>query len=186
MNRHLALLSHKNIKDRKEDIKVKKPIFCTIMIVLLCFSLTGCGRNKETTVKQIDMDKLQETMLAADETLPKMQVSTSKDENADLNFSSLSDMDYNYIADYFYAYAKTGTPQEIVVIQLKDSKYEATLMQSLEKHVDSRIKTLQEYNPEQVTMAENAVITRKSGCVSLIISEKNGLVQNAFENFFKE
>ena len=162
---------------------MKKTFFCTTMIVLLCFSLSGCGNNKETTVQQIDIDKLQETMLAADETLPKMQVSNSKDENADLNFSSLSDMDYNRIADYFYAYAKNGTAEEIAVIQLKDSKDEAILMQSLQKHVDSRIKTLQEYNPEQVTMAEKAVITRKSDCVTLIISEKNGLVQKAFEDF---
>ena len=167
----------------KEDIKMKKTFFCTTMIVLLCFSLSGCGKNKETTVQQIDIDKLQETMLVADETLPKMQVINSKDENADLNFSSLSDMDYNRIADYFYAYAKNGTAEEIAVIQLKDSKDEAILMQSLQKHVDSRIKTLQEYNPEQVTMAQKAVITRKSGCVTLIISEKNGLVQKAFEDF---
>lgn len=153
-------------------------------MIFLFFSIVGCGKKNEADVAQIDMKKLQENMLAADETLPKMQVSSSNDENADLNFSSLSDMDYNRIASYFYAYAKSGTAQEIAVIQLKDSKDEAVLMQSLQKHVDNRIKTLQEYNPEQVTMAENAVITRKSGCVTLIISEKNGLIQNAFEDFF--
>lgn len=146
--------------------------------------MAGCGQKSEKNIEQIDMKKLQETMLAADETLPKMQVSSSNDENADLNFSSLSDMDYSRIASYFYAYAKSGTAQEIAVIQLKDPKDEAILMQSIQKHVDNRIKTLQEYNPEQVNMAKNAVITRKSGYVTLIISEKNGLVQNAFDSFF--
>lgn len=162
----------------------KKTFFFASIITFLCFSIVGCGKKNEINVTQIDMKKLQETMLAADETLPKMQISSSNDENADINFTSLSDMDYNRIAGYFYAYAKGGTAQEIAVIQLKDSKDEAILMQSLQKHVDSRIKTLQEYNPEQVAMAQNAVITRKSGCVTLIISEKNGLVQNAFEDFF--
>lgn len=152
-------------------------------MTLLCLSIVGCGKKNEKTLEQIDMKKLQETMLAADETLPKMKISSSDDDNADLNFSSLSDIDYNRIASYFYAYAKDGTAQEIAVIQLKNPKDEAVLMQSLQKHVDNRIKTLQEYNPEQVTMAEKAVITRKSGCVTLIISEKNGLIQNAFEDF---
>lgn len=164
-------------------INNKKTILSATVMILLCFSIAACKKNTQTTVETIDMKKLQETMLASDETLPKMQISSSDDENADLNFTSLSDMDYNRIAGYFYAYAKGGTAQEIAVIQLKDSKDEAILMQSLQKHVDSRIKTLQEYNPEQVAMAEKAVITRKSGCVTLIISEKNGLVQNAFEDF---
>lgn len=157
-----------------------------MITTLLCFCIVGCGNKSEKTVEKIDIEKLQKTMLASDETLPQMQVSSSNDKNADLNFSSLSDMDYNRIASYFYAYAKSGTAQEIAVIQLKNSKDEAVLMQSLQKHVDNRIKTLQEYNPEQVTMAENAVITRKSGCVTLIISEKNGLIQNAFEDFFQK
>lgn len=165
---------------------IKKKFISITMIALLCFSPISCGKDSEKVVEQIDMNKLQETMLAADETLPEMKVSNSKDENADLNFTSLSDMDYNRIADYFYAYAQNGTSEEIAVIQLKDSKDEAVLMQSLQKHVDNRITTLQEYNPEQVPMTENAVITRKSGCVTLIISEKNGMVQNAFEDFFKK
>ncbi len=164
----------------------KKIVLSTFIIVLLCFSLTGCKQKSEKAVEQIDMDKLQEAMFAADETLSEMKVSNSDDENAELNFSSLSDMDYSRISSYFYAYAKSGTAEEIAVIQLKDSKDEAVLMQSLQRHVDSRIKTLQEYNPEQVKMAENAVITRQAGYVALIISEKSGMVQNAFEDFFEE
>lgn len=162
----------------------KKGTLSAAIILLLCFFITGCKQKDEKTIEQIDMKGLQETMLAADETLPQMLVNTSNDENADLNFTSLSDMEYERVSDYFYAYSKTGTAQEIAVIQLKDSKDAATLMQSLQRHVEHRVQTLQEYNPEQTAMAENALIIRNSSCVALIICEKNGMVQNAFEEFF--
>lgn len=156
-----------------------------IMCVMWLITCAGCGKTQENTGKSVDLSALKETMLQADTTLPKMNLSTSEDKNAELNFSALTDLEYSRVDQYFYAYAKEGTAQEIAVIALKDAGDAADFMEALQKHVDNRIGTLQEYSPEQVEMAQNAVITREGSYVTLIICEKSGLVQKAFKEAFE-
>ena len=77
------------------------------------------------------------------------------------------------------------TAEEIAVITLKDEADVAELMESLHTHLKNRKGTMQAYAPDQVSMLEDAVITYKKNCVVLIVSEKSGVVQRAFESYFK-
>ena len=152
-------------------------------VLLLTAGIAGCG-SEETMQENgaaVDMQALRESMLAADTTLPKMKVATSDDEQAELNFSAFSDFAYDRVQSYFYAYAADGGSQEIAVVQLKDAGDAAALMNTMKDHLEDRRGALVAYAPDQLPLVDHAVIKQKGHCVAMIISEKSGLVQQAFE-----
>lgn len=163
---------------------VKK--YVTILLaVVLCISAVGCGKEQKKEEKAVDMKKLQEVVVAADTTLPELKTVTSEDKNAELNFTALSELDYDLVDSYFYSYAQDGDVQEIAVVALKEEGDVAEMMETLEKHVEKRIGTFQEYTPEKVELAEKAVITSEGRYVLFVIAEKSGLIQNAFKDSFQ-
>lgn len=166
-------------------MKKQTSILFTALLIFLFAAACGSKNNTGDTDQAILMPDLQEIMLAADTTLPNMTKISSEDEQAELNFTYLSDLSYDLIDSYFYAYAEDGTAEEIAVILLKDKNDAASMMQSLHEHVTQRQGTFQEYAPEQVSMTENAVVTREGAYIALIICEKNGLVQKAFQSCFE-
>ncbi|MGN0344753.1 MAG: DUF4358 domain-containing protein [Lachnospiraceae bacterium] len=152
-------------------------------VLLLTAGIAGCG-SEETMQENgaaVDMQALRESMLAADTTLPKMKVATSDDEQAELNFSAFSDFAYDRVQSYFYAYAADGGSQEIAVVELKDAGDAAVLMNTMKDHLEDRRGALVAYAPDQLPLVDHAVIKQKGHCVAMIISEKSGLVQQAFE-----
>ena len=72
------------------------------------------------------------------------------------------------------------------MVKLKSKSDAAAMMDSLHDHVKARQGTFEEYDPEQVPLTAGAVITREGRYVVLIVSKKNGLVQNTFQSFFQE
>ena len=154
-----------------------------VCVLLLTACMAGCGA--QTTAQEagaaVDMQALQESMLAADTTLPEMKVVTGDDEQAELNFTAFSDLDYDRVKDYFYAYAADGDSQEIAVVQLKDAGDAAALMNSMKDHLEDRRGALTAYAPDQLPLVDHAVVKQKGNLVAMIISEKSGLVQQAFE-----
>ena len=163
---------------------IVKKYITILLAVVLCISVVGCGKEQKKEEKAVDMKKLQEVVVAADTTLPELKTVTSEDKNAELNFTALSDLDYNLVDSYFYSYAQDGDVQEIAVIALKEEGDVAEMMETLEKHVENRIGTFQEYTPEKVELAEKAVITSEGRYVLFVIAEKSGLIQNAFKDSF--
>ena len=157
----------------------KRTIGKMLALVLICSSLVSCG-NKETKEQPtVDMHELKNELLASDTTLPEMKTVTSEDENAELNFTSLSDMDYSLVDSYFYSYAEGGDVQEVAVIALKEEGDAAD-------HVENRLGTLKEYSPDKVELAEDAVITNEGRYVVFIIAEKSGMIQNTFKESITE
>lgn len=148
---------------------------------------SACGNNdsNSNTDTSVSISQLQKIMLSADSTLPEMTQISSEDEQAELNFTYLSDLSYDLVDSYFYAYASEGTAEEIAVIKLKDKNDAASMMQAMHDHIKNRQGTFQEYDPKQVGMTEKAVVTREGNYIALIISSKNGLVQKAFESSFE-
>ena len=164
---------------------IVKKYITILLAVVLCISVVGCGKEQKKEEKAVDMKKLQEVVVAADTTLPELKTVTSEDKNAELNFTALSALDYDLVDSYFYACAQDGDVQEIAVIALKEEGDVAEMMETLEKHVENRIGTFQEYTPEKVELAEKAVITSEGRYVLFVIAEKSGLIQNAFKDSFK-
>lgn len=164
----------------------KYTIFGMLALMVICSSLVSCG-SKETKEKStVDMHELKKQLLAADTTLPEMKTVTSEDENAELSFTSLSDIDYSMVDSYFYSYAEDGDVQEIAVIALKEEGDAAEAMESLHTHVENRLGTLREYAPDKVQLAEDAVITNEGRYIVFAIAEKSGLIQKAFKDNITE
>ena len=165
---------------------MKKYISCVLLAAMLTMT-SACG-NKGTDNSpetSVSISSLQETMLSADTTLPEMTKVSSEDAQAELNFAYLSDLSYDLVDAYFYAYATEGTAEEIAVIKLKDKNDASAMMKAMHDHIESRQGTFQEYDPEQLSMTEKAVVTREGSYIALIISSKDGLVQKAFESSFE-
>ena len=161
---------------------LKKKITKFIALLLVCsFCIAGCGSKSADNNKKVDMKKLQESMLNSVEGLDKLEVKSSSDSDAKDTFAILCDMDYDRVDEFFYAYASDAEADEIAVVKLKDKSDVAPLMERLQKHVDQRVTTFQEYEPKLVSVIENAIITRQGVYVAMIIGEKNGLVQKEFE-----
>lgn len=156
-----------------------------LCVLMLVAGVIGCGSTKEPSGDnggtKIDMNALQAAMIEADTTLPEMKVVTSEDEQGELNFTAFSDFSYDRVESYFYAYAADGGSQEIAVVELKDAGDAAALMNTLQDHLELREGALGEYAPDQLSMIEHAVIKQSGRYVAMIICEKSGLVQQAFE-----
>lgn len=163
--------------------QIYRKLTVLVCVLLLTAGIAGCGgeETKQPDGAAIDMQALQESMLAADTTLPEMKVATSDDEQAELNFSAFSDFAYDRVQSYFYAYAADGGSQEIAVVELKDAGDAAVLMSTMKDHLEDRRGALVAYAPDQLPLVDHAVIKQKGDCVAMIISEKSGLVQQAFE-----
>lgn len=158
-----------------------KRIICVICALAMCLSVCACGEKTQ----KIDMYELQRSMVSADKSLPEMKISGSWDENAEKAFSYISDMEYNKIHGFFLAYAADGMAYELAVVQLKDKSDAGEMEDSLNEHVQTRVRMYKTYEPEQVQRAENAVVKTVGDCVLLIMSDSPENSETAFKEFTK-
>ena len=158
-----------------------KRIICVICALAMCLSVCACGEKTQ----KIDMYELQKSMVSADKSLPEMKISGSWDENAEKAFSYISDMEYNRIHGFFLAYAADGMAYELAVVQLKDKSDAGEMEDSLNEHVQTRVRMYKTYEPEQVQRAENAVVKTVGDCVLLIMSDSPENAETAFKEFTK-
>jgi len=166
-------------------MKYRKKIVCLTLAALTLAALCGCTNDTGSDGPDIEPEAMVQAMMDVDTTLPEMVTRSSSDAEAKDNFFYLSDLDYNKVDSYFYACADAGTAEEIAVVKLKDKSDAAAMMDSLHKHVEARQGTFEEYDPEQVPLTEDAVVTREGRYVALIVSKKNGLAQKEFQKFFE-
>lgn len=158
-----------------------KRIICAVCALVMALSLCACGEKTQ----KIDMYELQRSMVSADKSLPEMKISGSWDENAEKAFSYISDMEYNKIHGFFLAYAADGMAYELAVVQLKDKSDAGAMEDSLNEHVQTRVRMYKTYEPEQVQRAENAVVKTVGDCVLLIMSDSPENAETAFKEFTK-
>ena len=158
-----------------------KRIICVICALAMCLSVCACGEKTQ----KIDMYELQKSMVSAEKSLPEMKISGSWDENAEKAFSYISDMEYNKIHGFFLAYAADGMAYELAVVQLKDKSDAGAMEDSLNEHVQTRVRMYKTYEPEQVQRAENAVVKTVGDCVLLIMSDSPENAETAFKEFTK-
>lgn len=149
---------------------------------LLAIILSACGSSGQVSESASEMVS---AMVSADASFPEYTLLTSDDADAELNFTSLSDFSYSKVAEYAYAYSSEGLAEEVAVVRLKDSSDAASFMNTLTKHVESRIGTMEAYAPDQVSVLENHILTHEGAYVCLIVSEKNGLQKSVFQDFFE-
>lgn len=146
---------------------------------VMALGLCACSDDSVTA----DAMSVGEQLMEADTSLPDMSVVTSKDENAELNFSMLCDADYKLVDSYYYAYASDGTAPEIAVVTTKKESDNAKVMEAVISHVETRRGTMAEYSPDQVELVSNYTLVRRGRVICYIVSEKRGLAEQAFTEY---
>ena len=155
------------------------------LAALSLLAMCACAGGEDAG-PDLDPADMARAIMDVDTTLPEMVQRSSRDADGADSFTYLSDLDYGKVEAYFYACADAGTAEEIAVVKLKDKGDAAALMESLHDHIKARQGTFEEYNPEQLPLTEDAVVTREGRYVTLIVSKKSGLVQKEFQNFFQQ
>jgi hypothetical protein len=158
-----------------------------IIIITMCVAVMMClsACNKKSSGVDVDMNKMREQMLAADESLPEMTVVSSGDEDAKESFPYLSKIDYDKVADYFLTFSAEGKADEIAVIELKSKSDMAEAKASLEEHLKKRHNTYEQYEPEEVPRVDAAKIVVKEQYIALIICDNDDNVKSAFLKMFE-
>lgn len=166
-------------------IKYAKRAVGLALAALALLACAGCAGG-DGGGPDLDPAEMARAMMDADTTLPQMVERSSGDADGEDSFTYLSSLDYGKVDSYFYACADAGTAEEIAVVKLKDKGDAAALMESLHDHIEARQGTFAEYDPEQLPLTEDAVVTRDGRYVTLIVSKKSGLVQKEFQKFFEQ
>lgn len=152
------------------------------LLLLLALGLCAC-EGGQTSSHAVDMEELQEVLLAADDTLPEMQSVHGGMEDADHSFTYISTMDYSKIENYLTSFSTTGKAEEITVIAVKDPADVSEAEKALQDHLDYRKKIFQQYAPAEAKRLDLAQVFTKDQYAVLIITEKADAVRQAFEDF---
>jgi hypothetical protein len=156
----------------------KRNLLALLLALLLLLTVSACSGDPAPA--GADLGELQAAMLAADDSLPQMtSVSSSMDDGEEL-FAYLSDLDYNKVSGYFLSYSADGLADEIAVVRMKEAADVSAMSDSLRAHVDGRIKLYENYQPDQVPRAEQALIFTSGNDVVLIISDGQAAVKTAY------
>lgn len=166
-------------------MKSKIAILCIICIAMA--GLTACGGKKQPansntaeSVSSVDILEVKDKMLEADGKLPVMSLASGKDEKAAELFAYLADFDYDKVEDYFFSYAAAGTAEEIAVVKLKNASDADALSEALLKHISTRVKQFETYDPTQVDMAKAGMVFKNGNYCVLIICADKEAVKKAF------
>lgn len=159
--------------------RVKRYIAALCCLVLLA-GLTACGDDAGAG-SDVDLSSIVEEMKKTDTSIPEMKTVTEASENAETTFAVLTDFDYSRIVKFTYSYSATGSPEEIALITVKEKADVGDLMKALQTHIDSRLATFQQYDPEQASVVEGAVLTFQDRTVCLAIAPTSGAMQDVFK-----
>lgn len=149
------------------------------VIISLC--LLACG-SKTGPADAVSVGK---SVMQEASGFPEMKTLTSDDKDADIDFTTLCDYDYDGVSSFYYAYAADGTAPEMAVISLKNADDTAELMRSIKDHVKTREGTMQEYTPDQVQMVQNYILVQQKGTVGLFIGQGATALEKSFKKVVK-
>ena len=151
----------------------------TAALAALLLLLTACGGPEGGAGRDVDPIALGERLCQQAQDLPAMDTVTSDGADGEGLFRYLSDLSYDRVAGYYFAYARGGTAEEIAVIRLKDSGDGAQARASLERHLEDRLGIFRVYDPEQVAAVEQGQIVVAGDLVALLVCQNAGQLAQA-------
>lgn len=161
---------------------MKKSISIILACVLVVCCLAACGGSASGKADAVSVGK---KVMDSASGFPDMKTIDSSGKDADINFTTLCDFDYDRVSSFYYAYSADGTAPEFAIVTLKDSDDTADLMSSLKDHVKTREGTMQEYSPDQVEMVQNYILTQQNGTVGLFIGKGAAELEKTFKAALK-
>lgn len=161
---------------------MKKYLFMALFLVTVLM-MAACESEKEV---DIPIENLEKQMLSVGKKLPEMSMIYGSSENTESLFSSLSNIDYSHVEDYFYAYSSEGKADEVAVIKLKKSKYAEEAKESLRNHMQDRKTMFQNYKPEEADRVEKGLVFSDGRYVVLVIADDLSKIKAEFEKIMEE
>lgn len=168
-----------------------------LLIGLLCAALaltllTACGEedtpspasppaesgHSEKTVAPAD---LMDSLIAADPSLPEMDLVTDRSEDADLQFDAISDIAYDKVEGYAHSFAVEQLADEITVILLKSAADLPAAEQSARERLAARREVYAAYAPSEADRFDDAVIFTRGRYLVVLICKDAAAVRNTFE-----
>ena len=73
-----------------------KRLFTAVLVTVIAMCLAACGSAKST-----DAVSVGEKVMKEASGFPEMKTITSKDKDADINFSTLCDFDYSKVSSFY-------------------------------------------------------------------------------------
>lgn len=174
---------------------VKKRSWILFLVLGLC--LAGCGDKneknepesevvqEESRKEEISIFDLRQAIIT-DDIFPEMISVSDVDTDAETLFAYCSDLSYDKVEHFLLSYSAEGKADEVVVILLKEKEDEKEALESLESHRTSRLKLLQQYEPEETVRLQNGEIYSENGMVAMIVSDDNSKVKDRLNNFLSE
>lgn len=137
--------------------------------------------ESSTTEKKETVKTYGEKLLEADKDLPEMLSVNGQSTGASDLFAYLAVYEYEKVDDYYFAYAASGSAEEVAIIRLKDAGDASSLKTALEKHKKTRIEQFKQYDSSQVPMAESAEIYADGEYVLYLACKNRDAVKKAFK-----
>lgn len=78
-------------------------------------------------------------------------------------------------------YGSTSGAEEIAVITLTDEKAAETALEALKSHVDDQKEALKDYQPDEITKLENAILDQRGNSVLLVVANDGSAAQTAID-----
>lgn len=153
--------------------------FC--LATVLVFSLCACSGNGKNGTATVNINQLQQTMLAADPDLKEMTSVTGEASDGETLFAYMSELPYSKVDNFLLSYSTAGKADEVAVIVVKEEKDAEEAAKTLRAHVEQRLRLFRQYSPDQVSRVEKAQVFTKGRYAVLIIADRGKDVRNAFE-----
>lgn len=198
--RHICLYI---INGMEGQIKMRKKIYSTMMIIALAAMVTGCGGAKdetsETTTEYVPVTEQGSLATANDSKDNDVDVQAAADEilnNGDFKdtlatvdktmaLTRLYNLDETQIEEAAFYTNSNATAEEIAVIKAASSDYVDTVKAAYETRVSDQEAACRDYLPDEMTKLESAVIYTNGNYVILCVSNDNAKAETIIENLFK-
>ena len=103
----------------------------------------------------------------------------------DLQYYGYGDLSTADIEEAYFAIASTGqTPEEIMIVKMKDDSKTADVKKLMEARRDNVAETAADYTPELVEQLENAVIETKGAYAYYVVSGDSKKAKDIFDAQF--
>lgn len=137
-------------------------------VLALCLVLTACGsKTAEETGSGYDPASTAQALMdsgAFSEALSQLDLDTA---------AALYGLDPESITDCAVYGSLSAGAEELAVIALKDKDAASTALAALEKRIDDQKAALKDYQPEEVTKLDNAILEQNGNTVLMVVAADN-------------
>ncbi|MCR5041058.1 MAG: DUF4358 domain-containing protein [Clostridia bacterium] len=164
-----------------------KKAVCLALVLSFVLALASCGPAKSDYPADVSMYDLSRSMLEAMGSEENILYVSSSDDNAENLFSHISGLDYGLVSEFLLLYAEDGarSADEAAVIAVKDEKDAEEARQSLQDHVEERIRLYETYGPSEVPKLNDALIFTAGPYAVLVVCGDPAPVKQAFGDFME-